>query len=556
MMTDMNPTIDSDKRFSVIWIIPIVALLTGITMVIQTKLSEGPTITISFDSATGLEAGKTKVEVLNVTMGLVTDIALNPGLDGVLVTVEIEPEAEEMLREDTRFWVIRARVGADSISGLGTLLSGAYIEFSPGEGKEGRRDFVGLEVPPLTPVGASGVRLTLYTDQAGSVSTGDAILYKGYKAGRIEGMKFDSKYTQVRYDVFIDAPYDKLVTNTVRFWNTSGIDVKVSAEGLHVRTGSLDTILRGGVAFGVPEVINEGLPVENGAEFKLYENYTDMQKQPYHHQMHYVLPFKQSIRGLLPGAPVEYRGIQIGSVIRIMSRELMASPNREKGAAIPVLIAVEPGRLELPDTQESVDLARSNIAEGVAVGLRGSLEKSNLLTGALYVNFDYYADVENAEMKEWEGYASIPTIATGVGRIEQQVAVFLARLNALPLEDTVHSADDALESLARTLDSLDKILKLKGTLELTTELSGTLAELRKVLPEVSPEGSTSFTSSLNELNQMLYNLEQLTRTLADKPNALVLPTDFPADPQPRLTPNETTNHTCHWPVERLRWHAT
>ena len=532
-MTDMNPTIDSGKRFSVIWIIPIVALLIGISMVIQTKLSEGPTITVSFNSATGLEAGKTKVEVLNVTMGLVTDIALNPGLDGVLVTVELEPEAEEMLREDTRFWVVRARVGAGgSISGLGTLLSGAYIKFAPGEGKEERRDFVGLEFPPLTPVGAPGVKLTLYTDQAGSVSTGDAILYNGYKAGRIEGMQFDSEHNQVRYDAFIDAPYDKLVTNTVRFWNTSGIDVKASSEGLDVRTGSLDTILLGGVAFGVPDVFNEGLPVENGAEFKLYKNYADMQKQPYHHQMYYVLPFKQSMRGLLPGAPVEYRGIQIGSVIRIMTKELMANPNREKGAAIPVLIAVEPGRLELPDTQESVDLARGNIAEGIAFGLRGSLEKGNLLTGALYVNFDYYADVENAEMTEWEGYASIPTIATGLGRIEQQVSVFLAKLNALPLEDTVHSADDALESLARTLDSLDKILKRKGTLELTAELSGTLAELRKVLAEISPEGSTSLTSSLNELNQTLYNLEQLTRTLADKPNALVLPTDFPADPQP------------------------
>ena len=289
-MTDMKPSIDKGKRFSVIWIIPIVALVIGLSMVVQTKLSEGPTITISFDSAEGLEAGKTKVEFLNVVMGLVTDITLNPGFDGVLVTLELDPKAKTMLREDTRFWVVRARVGEGSISGLGTILSGAYIEISPGEGEQGRRDFIGLESPPLTALGAPGVKLTLYTDQAGSVSTGDSILYNGYKVGRVEGMVFDSEKVQIRYDVFIDAPYDKLVTSTVRFWNTSGINFKASAEGLDVRTGSLKTILLGGVAFGVPDGLTAGEPVENGAEYKLYKNLSDMEKQPHLNTLTNTLP--------------------------------------------------------------------------------------------------------------------------------------------------------------------------------------------------------------------------------------------------------------------------
>lgn len=533
-MTDMKPSIDTGKRFSVIWIIPIVALLIGLWMVVQTKLSEGPTITISFNSADGLEAGKTKIEFLNVTMGMVTEIALNPGLDGVLVTVELEPEAKEMLREDTRFWVVRARVGAGSISGLGTLLSGAYIELAPGEGKVGRRGFTGLELPPLTAVGAPGVKLTLYTDQAGSVSTGDAILYNGYKVGRVEGMKFDSEKVQVRYDVFIDAPYDKLVTSTVRFWNVSGINVKASSEGLDVRTGSLSTILLGGVAFDVPDGMKAGEPVKNGTEFKLFKNLSDMEKQPYRHHMYFVMEFDQSLRGLIPGAPVEYRGIQVGSVVRIMSKELIANRNTKKGAPIPVLVSLEPGRLELPDTLESLGYLHESISKGVSMGLRATLETGSLITGALYINFDYYDDAEKAKMTEWEGYSSIPTMASGLGRIEHQVNTFLEKLNDLPLKDTVGSLDDALVSLNDTLKSVDGILNQEGTQNLTEDLSATLVELRKILAELAPEGTAyqSLNSSINELNQTLYNVQELTRTLADKPNALVLPTDFPDDPQP------------------------
>ena len=538
-MNDMSPSIDKGKRFSVIWIIPIVALFIGLWMVVQTKLAEGPTITVSFESAEGLEAGKTKIEYLNVTMGLVQEISLSKDLNGVVATIELDPEAEDMLRDDTRFWVVRARIGAGSISGLGTLLSGAYIEIAPGEREKGKRHFQGLEIPPLTPLGAPGVKLTLFSEQAGSVSTGDAILYNGYKVGRIEGVNFDSERIQIRYDAFIDAPFDKLVTTTVRFWNTSGINMKVSAEGLDVRTGSLDTILLGGVAFSVPEGFSEGEPVENGTEFQLFRNYSDMQKEPYRQHIYYVVAFDQSLRGLLPGAPVEYRGIQIGSVVRIMAKELMVKNVSEggskAGAGIPVLISIEPGRLDLPDTHIAVENMKETIASGVSSGgLRGTLQTGNLLTGSLYVNFDYYKDVDKAVMGEWEGYTTIPTIPSGLGRIEQQVSSFLDKLNALPLQDTVTSMDGTLASLTKTLNSIDAMLNQPATQELTAELGSTMVELRKILSELAPEGSAyqSLNSSINELNNTLYNLEELTRTLAVKPNALLLPTDFPADPQP------------------------
>jgi len=355
-MTDMKPTIDKKKRISVIWILPLVALAIGVWMVVHTKMSKGPVITISFETAEDVVAGKTKIKYLNVNMGQVEDVTLNAAKDGVVVSVQLNPEAKDLLMKDTEFWVVRARVGAGNVSGLGTLLGGAYIELSPGTSNTKQHAFTGLETPPLTPAGAPGVKLNLYSNKAGSVSTGDAVLYNGYKVGRVEGMGFDEERKQVHYDLFIDAPFDQLVNSSVRFWNVSGVQMNASASGIEVLTGSLDTVLFGGIAFAIPDGLEVGEPLDNGAEFYLYDTYTDMQDQPYTYHIDYVMEFQQSLRGLLPGAPVEYRGIPVGYVKNIMFDDVMAkeAEDYESNRPIPVLISIEPGRIGLPDSEESV----------------------------------------------------------------------------------------------------------------------------------------------------------------------------------------------------------
>ena len=537
-MSDMQPAIQAGRRFSAIWILPIVALLIGISMIINTKLSEGPTITISFDTAESLEAGKTKIQLLNVQVGLVERIDLADDMKGVIVTVQLKPEVKDLLREDTQFWIVRARVGAGAITGLGTILSGAYIELSPGTGKKGKRSYQGLEKPLLTPVGAAGVRLGLYSEQAGSVSSGDAVLYNGYKVGRIEDMSFDHERLLVRYDVFVDAPYDQLVTDTVRFWDVSGISMRASAEGVEIDTGSMDTVLLGGVSFTVPDGLPAGDPVDNGTEFKLYSSHAEMQKRPFRYHLDVVMAFDQSLRGLVVGAPVEYRGIEIGNVKRIMSKRLLRRGSTERGAPIPVLVSIVPGRLELPDTRDALALMENNVVEGVQHGLRASLETGNLVTGSLFINVDYYPDAEKATAGDFDGYLTVPTITGGLGAIEKKLNDFLDTLNALPLETTVKSMDQTLASLTNTLNSLNAILDDQDTQQLSAQLGSTLLELRKVLASFSPEGAAyqSLDSNINTLNQTLHNLEELTDTLTDKPNALVLPTNFPADPTPEASP--------------------
>jgi paraquat-inducible protein B len=536
-MTDMKPTIDKKKRLSVIWILPLVALAIGVWMVVHTKMSKGPVITIAFETAEGVVAGKTKVKYLNVNMGQVEDVTLNKGMDGVIVSVQLDPEAKHLLREDTEFWVVRARVGAGSISGLGTLLGGAYIELSPGEQAAGKyHQFTGLESPPLTPAGAPGVKLNLYSTKAGSVSEGDAVLYNGYKVGRVEGMGFDAKRKQVHYDVFIDAPFDQLVNSSVRFWNVSGVEINASASGIEVVTGSLDTVLLGGIAFGIPDGLTKGDPLENGAEFDLYDTYSDMQDQPFVFHADYVMEFEQSLRGLLPGAPVEYRGIPVGYVKDILFDDVVANRGEgyEDNRPIPVLITIEPGRVGLPDTEESVEIMKASIARNVVVGMRGSLETGSMITGSLFINIDYRTGAEPAKLGETLGHASIPTVQVGLDKLEEQISSFLTKMNDLPLDETMASINGTMTAMTDTLNSMDTLVQDVNRQKVGAELVKTLEDTQRMLRSFGP-GSSAYQAiegSMNKLNETLYNVEALTRTLNDKPNALVLPMNYPEDPQP------------------------
>ena len=508
-MTTEQVEISQGRKLSGIWFIPLLALVLGLYMVVHNWMTEGPEIQIAFKTASGLEQGKTKVKYRSVNMGIVEEVHLNDDFDGVIATVKLDRRALPLLREDTRFWVVTARVGVGNISGLDTLLSGAYIQLSPGEGKKEQRKFVALEQPPLTPAGAPGLRLQLTSDRSSSISAGDAVLYTGYKVGRVESMKFDPDDRKLHYTLFIDAPYHNMVDSQTRFWDVSGISLSAGADGFKVETGSVDTILLGGVAFGLPPGISRGVSVENDTEFRLYSSYDDILQNPFRFGSHYVISFSQSIKGLLPGAPVEYRGIAIGKVEKILLKESMEyniqQGTQGRGAAIPVLVYLEPGRLELPDQESSVGDMHKAIRSGVENGMRASLETGSLLTGAKYINIDYFQDIEKAGIGSFLEHPTIPSIETGLEQIEHKLNAILDKINALPLNETVTGANKAVATLNETLDSLHTIME-----------------------------NPSINSSLLRLNQTLGNMESLTRTLSGKPNAAILPYSPIPDPVPEV----------------------
>jgi len=508
-MADAKPEVSQRRRVSRIWLVPIVALLLGIWLVYWTWHNQGPEITIALDSAEGIEAGKTKIKTRSVEVGLVESVGLGEDLESVVVTARLEPEAASLLREDTQFWVVRVRVGLGGVSGLGTLLSGGYIQLEPGEGAPGRRHFEGLKNVPVTPVGTPGLKFSLVSEKAGGVNTGDPILYKGFQVGRVESADFDVETRQVRHRAFIDAPYDALVTSATRFWNASGLSFSATADGIELRTGSLQSMLLGGVAFGLPDGVEAGQPVKDGADFTLHPDREDINERPYRHSLEYVVAFDQSVRGLRPGAPVEYRGLPSGRVERLLLDELVAEGG--EGRAIPVLVRLEPGRLHLDDSSTGVAQLERSIEQGVQNGLRATLETGNLLTGSLLVSLDMYPDAEAAELGTFAGRPTIPTIPGGLESIEKKVIQLLDKFNELRLEDVAGSADATLRELTATIAELHAFVASQGV---------------QSLPH-------SIESSLDELDHTLKSVRALAEALENQPSSLIFPSEPTLDPDPK-----------------------
>jgi paraquat-inducible protein B len=525
-MAEAHATIDRKKGINPIWFVPVVALVIGIGMVIYTLQSQGPEIRITLSTAEGIEQGKTKIKLRDVDIGMVESVVLGDDRESVIVTCSVEKSAADLLRKDTQFWVVRPRIGAGGVSGLGTLLSGGYIQLAPGMGDPGRRDFVGLEEPPVTPTGTPGVKVVLTAEKAGAVSAGDPVLFRGYRIGRVETETFDVVKQVMTYDVFINAPYDELLTTTHRFWDVSGISVEAGADGIKADSVSLETLLVGGVEVGLPEGIPPGAPAVSGEVYKLYDDFSSVNQRPYRYALDYVVRFPQSVRGLSPGAPVEYRGLRLGEVRRVMLSE-MTQGLSGKGEPIPVLIRIEPGRFELPDNADGAETLKEAIASAVKNGLRATLSTGNLLTGSLYVAMDYFPNSEEDALGIYAGRTTIPTITSGIDGISQKLTMFLDKLNELPLEDTMAEAQN-------TLASLDRLVASDGVQALPVALDETLTELQSMLQSMSGDSElqSRLLPTITELERTLASLRQVLDTLDEQPNALIFNRKYREDLRP------------------------
>jgi paraquat-inducible protein B len=518
-MPEHEAEVSERRAISPIWLVPIVSLLLGVWLVVYTWRNQGPEVEIVFKTATGIEAGKTKIKARSVDVGIVESVALGDDFETVVVTARLENTARPLLREDTQFWVVRARVDAAGVSGLGTLLSGGYIELTPGT-REGRRyDFVGLEVPPVTPAGTPGLRLSLTSEQAGSVRPGTPILYRGFRVGRVESSDFRIEDRQMHYRAFIEAPYDDLVNTSSRFWNVSGISFSATADGVELTTSSLEALVRGGITFGVPATLEPGGPTEDGAVFRLYANEKAIDQVPYLHHLEYVIPFERSVRGLKPGAPVEYRGIRIGNVVRLLIQELVEDDTGPELAPIPVLIRLEPGLFKLADSKAGEVEMHENILDAVRQGMRATLSTGNLLTGSLLVSLEVYPNAAPAEVGQFLGRPTIPTIPSGLQGLEQKITALLDKLNALPMSEVAVSLRTTLQSADGTLHRLDETIVALNTLVASEDMQKLPASVR---------------ASLEELNRTLHSVNNLATTLEAQPNSLIFDRRREPDPEPSM----------------------
>ena len=305
------------RSFSVIWVVPIIAVLIGGWLTFKAWSEKGPEITITFEDADGLEAEKTKLKYKDVEVGKVTKIDLTEDLSGVVVTAEMTKDAGPYLRESTQFWVVRARVAAGEVSGLSTLFSGAYIGINPSTEGKPTKDFIGLEKPPVITAGMPGRHFVLESDTLGSLDIGSPVYYRGIEVGQVVEYGFSATAESVNVTVFINDPYHEKVRQNSRFWNASGVNFELDTEGVSVDTQSLVSIMLGGVAFDVPGFMEDGEQAGENVSFKLYASREKIEERSYNIKRRYMMYFNQNVRGLSPGAPIEMRGIKVGEVIDI-----------------------------------------------------------------------------------------------------------------------------------------------------------------------------------------------------------------------------------------------
>lgn len=536
-MTEPTPSslptarVDTPRRFRIplVWVIPLVAALIGVFLALHTWYQQGPDITIRFKTGEGLEAGKTRIKYKDVDVGQIDSVTLAEDGSYVIAGARLARSADHLLVDDTRFWMVSARVSGSAVSGLGTLLSGTYVGLDAGKSAEARREFTALDDAPVVSFDVPGRYFTLHAETLGSIGIGTPVYFRRMQAGQVTGYRLGEHGKRIEVRVFIKAPYDRFVTDDTRFWNASGVDVKLGADGVQVNTESLTSILAGGLAFLTP-ADSPDEPAAAERAFRLFATREEAIRRQVDERQHYVLRFTESVRGLSVGAPVDFRGITIGEVIAIQPQLSPASAE----ISMQVEVSLQPGRLRTPGSKShlpagatSEDAAfRAFVDQLVAKGLRAQLRNGNLVTGQLYVALDFFPGA-GAARPDWA--ASPPRLPTQRGSLDELQTTLMrivGKLDKLPIEEIGTDTRKLLASLQRSVDETEALLKridnlTDGEVRSTiVEARSAIADTRKLIASDAPL-QQDLRASLQELGRAAQALRHLADTLDRHPEALL-----------------------------------
>ncbi len=516
------------NRVSVVWIIPILAALVAIGIAVQRIMNEGPTITIVFPAAAGMEAGKTQIRYKDVTIGTVQSVELVDNYSKVMVTAKVSKDAAGLMVEDARFWVVEPRITLSGISGLGTLLSGNYIGFGAGKSTKEGRHYIALDKPPVVSTEIAGKEYLLRSAKLGSLGEGLPVYFRQFPVGEVISSALDKDGQGVTVRAFVRAPYDQYITANTRFWNASGVDVSLNAGGLDIKTQSLTSVLVGGIAFETPPD-GDPAPAPARTTFTLFDNHRHAMLQPDRIVDHYVLRFKQSVRGLQVGAPVEFRGVLVGEVTRIgieVDPQTLAFEQ-------PVDINFYPDRLRarmmsgkmLPEPKTPEErLARTR--QFIERGFRAQLRTGNLLTGQAYVAVDMFPNAPKVRMAEAATIMEIPTIPGQFEGMETKIASIIDKLDKVPYEQIVADVRKVVASLDSTVKNVDSLVKQWNT-QTTPALTKAIDDAREAINsahkfiESGSPAETDLREALREITKAATSVRVLADYLEEEPQALL-----------------------------------
>ncbi|OOG44119.1 mammalian cell entry protein [Rhodanobacter sp. C06] len=508
---------------SLIWLVPVLAAIVGVSLVVNSWLQAGPDITISFESAQGLAAAKTPVKYKDVVIGRVDKIRLSGDRSHVLVKVALDKSAKAFATQGTRYWVVRPRIGLGGVSGVDTLFSGAYIGADTGDSSVEEDEFKGLENPPAVTHGEPGKSYTLHADDLGSLDIGSPVYFRRIQVGRVVSYQLDKDGKGVSLAVFIDSPNDHYVNADTRFWNASGVDVSLGANGLKLNTESLATVLAGGVAFQDPGGPHDTTPAPDGASFSLFGDQATAMAPP-DGEPHYIrMRFDQSLRGLAVGAPVEFLGVNFGKVVSIRM------DYDEKTQRFPLIVGavVYPDRLGQAHAKlEALAKARGDnadishmIGKLVEHGLRAQARTGNLLTGQLYVALDFLPHAAKASYDPDARPLEIPTAPGSFDKLQEQMADIVDKLDKVPFDQIGNHLNDSLANLDATLKQVNG--------QTLPALDSTLGDARKTLGTANDALSgdsplqQNMGQTLQELQRTMRSLRVLTDYLGVHPESLL-----------------------------------
>jgi paraquat-inducible protein B len=514
------------RRFgiSLVWIVPIVAVLVGISLVVHNIMQEGPTIIVNFKTGSGLTANKTEVKYRNVVIGQVTDVELSGDQKSVDATIKLSKQAETFTRKDSQFWVVRPRIGAGGVSGIDTLLSGDYIGADVGQSDSRAKNFKGLENPPPITYGEPGKRFMLHAPDLGSLDIGSPVYYRKIPVGQVVTYALNPEGKGVDIEVFIHAPNDAFVTENTRFWNASGIDINVGANGFAVKTESLSTMLVGGIAFRAPDYSPNDVAAADDKDFELFADQQSALAPPNGKAQYMVLRFEQSLRGLKVDAPVEFLGMEIGRVVGIN----LDFDAKKRTFPLNVGIVIYPQRLGQAYKKMLTEFKHDPNDEAAGIrllgtfvdnGLRAQARSGNLLTGQLYVALDFFPKAEKVAFDPSARPVVLPTVPGSLEQLQEKLEAVVDKLNKLPVDRIANNLDSNLVELRKGLTQFNA-KTLPGVQSTLADVSKTLQSASSTLAEDSPQRE-KLTETLDELGRMSRSLRELSDYLGRHPESLI-----------------------------------